>query len=90
MSNDHEGVPDPGDDQDDSEGVHHHVIASMIAKLIGDREGRGRQQEMGQDLHATFREHEVSDDNAYETYDGNEIIDGLHSLRPTLSAASNC
>jgi hypothetical protein len=47
MSNDNEGVPDPRDDQDDSQNVHHEVVSGMIAKLIGDREGRGRQHEMG-------------------------------------------
>jgi hypothetical protein len=47
MSDDNEGVPDPRDDQDDSQDVHHEVVSGMIAKLIGDREGRGRQHEMG-------------------------------------------
>jgi hypothetical protein len=47
MSNDNEGVPDPRDDQDDSQNVHHEVAPGMIAKLIGDREGRRRQHEMG-------------------------------------------
>jgi hypothetical protein len=90
MSNNNKGIADPGNDEDDSQDVHHHVVSCVIADLIGDREGCGWQHEMGQDFHAPFSEHEVGDNNAYETYDSNKIIDGLHWLRPTLSTTSNC
>jgi hypothetical protein len=89
VSNDNKGVADPGDDQDDSQNVHWDVASGVVADLISDRESRGRQHEMGQDFHASFREHEIGDYDAYETDDSNEIIDGLHGVRPTFSAACN-
>jgi hypothetical protein len=89
MSNDNKGVADSGDDQDDSQDVHQDVASGVVADLVGDREGRGRQHEMGQDFHAPFREHEIGHDNTYKAYDSNEIIDGLHQVRPTVSAACN-
>jgi hypothetical protein len=84
MSNDNEGVADPSDDQDDSQDIHLDVASGVVADLIGDRESRSRQHEMGQDFHAPLREHEIGHDNAYEAYDSNEIIDGLHQVRPTV------
>jgi hypothetical protein len=89
VSNDNEGVADSGDDQNDSQDIHEDVTSGVVADLIGDREGRGRQHEMRQDFHAPFGEHEIGHDNAYEAYDSNEIIDGLHQVRPTVSAARN-
>jgi hypothetical protein len=44
---------------------------------------------MGQDFHAPFREHEIGHDNTYKAYYSNEIIDGLHQVRPTVSAVCN-
>jgi hypothetical protein len=85
MSNDNEGVADPSDDQDDSQDIHEDVASRVVADLVSDREGRGRQHEMGQDFHAPFREHEIGHDNTYKAYDSNEIIDGLHQVRPTVS-----
>jgi hypothetical protein len=84
MSNDHEGVADPSDDEDDSQDIHKDVASGVVADLVSDREGRGRQHEMGQDFHAPFREHEIGHSNTYEAYDSNEIIDGLHQVRPTV------
>jgi hypothetical protein len=89
MSNDNEGVADPSDDQDDRQDIHHDVTSGVVADLIGDGEGRGRQHEMNQDFRAPLGEHEIGHDNAYEAYDSNEIIDGLHPVRPTVSAACN-
>jgi hypothetical protein len=89
MSNDNKGIADPGDDQDNSQDIHQDVASCVVAELIGDREGRGGQHEMRQDFHASFSKHEIGNYNAYETYDSNEIIDGLHGLRPTFSAACN-
>jgi hypothetical protein len=82
MSNDHEGVADPSDDQDDSQDIHKDVASGVVADLVSDREGRGRQHEMGQDFHAPFREHEIGHDHTYKAYDSNEIVDGLHPVRP--------
>jgi hypothetical protein len=84
VSNDNEGVADSGDDQNDSQDIHEDVTSGVVADLIGDREGRGRQHEMRQDFHAPFSEHEIGHDNAYEAYNSNEIIDGLHPVRPTV------
>jgi hypothetical protein len=78
MPDDNERVANSSDDEDDSKDVHEEVISGVIADLVSDREGRGRQHEMGQNFHASFSKHEVGDDNANETYDGNEIIDCLH------------
>jgi hypothetical protein len=78
MSNDNQRVANSGDDQGDSQHVHKRVISGVIADLVSDREGRSRQHEMGQDFHASFSKHEVSGDNANETYDRDEIIDSLH------------
>jgi hypothetical protein len=89
VSNDNEGVADSGDDQNDSQDVHQDVTSGVVADLISDRKGGGGQHEMGQDFHAPFGEHEIGHDNAYEAYDSNEIIDGLHQVRPTVSAARN-
>jgi hypothetical protein len=89
VSNDNEGVADSGDDQNDSQDIHEDVTSGVVADLIGDREGCRRQHEMRQDFHAPFGEHEIGHDNAYEAYDSNEIIDGLHQVRPTVSAARN-
>jgi hypothetical protein len=89
VPNDNKGVADPGDDQDHSQDIHEDVASGVVADLVGDREGRGRQHEMGQDFHAPFREHEIGHDNTYKAYDSNEIIDGLHQVCPTLSAACN-
>jgi hypothetical protein len=89
MSNDDKGIADPSDDQDDSQDIHRDVTSGVVADLISDREGRGRQHEMGQDFHAPFREHEIGHDNTYKAYDSNEIIDGLHQVRPIVSAACN-
>jgi hypothetical protein len=61
----------------------------VVADLVGDCERRSRQHEMGQDFHAPFRKHEIGHDNTYKAYDSNEIIDGLHQVRPTVSAACN-
>jgi hypothetical protein len=47
MSNDNEGVADPSDDQDDSQDIHSDVASGVVADLIGDRESRSRQHEMG-------------------------------------------
>ena len=47
MSNDNKGVADPGDDQDHSQDIHEDVASGVVADLVGDREGRGRQHEMG-------------------------------------------
>jgi hypothetical protein len=84
MSNDNEGVADPSDDQDDSQDIHLDVASGVVADLIGDCERRSRQHEMGQDFHAAFGEHEIGHDNTYKAYDSNEIIDGLHRVRPTV------
>jgi hypothetical protein len=89
MSDDNEGIADPCDDQDHRQDVHWHVVSSMVAELIGDRESHSGQHEMRQDFHASFGEHEIGKYNAYEAYDANEIIDGLHSVRPTFSAERN-
>jgi hypothetical protein len=89
MSNYNEGVADPSDDQDDSQDIHEDVASRVVADLVSDREGRGRQHEMGQDFDATFREHEIGYDNTYKAYYSNEIIHGLHQVRPTVSAVSN-
>ena len=89
MSNDNKGVADPGDNQDDSQDIDQGVTSGVVADLISDREGCGRQHEMCQDFHAPFREHEISHDNTYKAYDSSEIIDGLHQVRPTVSAACN-
>jgi hypothetical protein len=78
MPNDNECIANSSGDQDDSQDVHEQVISGVIADLVSDREGRSRQQEMGQHFHASFSKHEVGDDNANETYDGDEIIDSLH------------
>jgi len=85
MSDDNERVADPGDDQDDGQDVHRQVVSSMVADLIGDRESHGGQHEMRQDFHAPLGEHEISDDDAYEAYDCNKIVDSLHSAGPTVS-----
>jgi hypothetical protein len=89
MPDDNKGVADPGHDQDDSQDIHEHIASGVVANLVGDREGRRRQHKMGQDFHAPFREHEIGHDNTYKAYDSNEIIDGLHQVRPTVSAACN-
>src|SRR5258708_17492001 len=89
MSNDDKGVADPGDDQDNSQDVHQDVASGVVSDLIGDREGRSRQHEMGEDFHAPFREHEIGHGHAYEAYDSNEIVDGLHHVLPIVSAACN-
>jgi hypothetical protein len=84
MPDDNERVANSSHDQDDGQDVHEQVTSGVIAELVGDCEGRRRQHEMGQDFHASFSKHEVGDDNANETYDGNEIIDSLHQVRPIL------
>jgi hypothetical protein len=89
MSHNNEGVANPGGDQNDRQDVHEQVISGVVANLISDRESRGRQHEMGQDFHTPFSEHEVGDDDAYETYDSNEIINSLHQARPILSVTCN-
>jgi hypothetical protein len=78
MPNDNERIANSSDDQDDSQDIHKQVISGVIADLVGDREGRGWQHEMGQDFRTSFSKHEIGDDNANEAYDGNEIIDSLH------------
>lgn len=85
MSDDNEGVADPGDDQDDGQDVHGQVVSGMVADLIGDRESHSGQHEMRQDFHAPLGEHEICDDDAYEAYDCNKIVDSLHSVGPTVS-----
>jgi hypothetical protein len=47
VPDDNESVADPSDDQDDSQDVHWQVISGVVADLIGDRESRRRQHEMG-------------------------------------------
>jgi hypothetical protein len=84
MPNDNERIANSGDDQDDRQGVHERVASGVIADLISDREGRGRQHEMRQDFYTSFSKHEVGDDNANETYDGNEVIDSLHQVGPIV------
>lgn len=84
MSDDNESVTDPGDDQHDGQDVHRQVVSGMVADLVGDRESHGGQHEMGQDFHAPISEHEISDNNAYEAYDCNKIVDSLHSVGPTV------
>jgi hypothetical protein len=86
MSDDNEGIADPSDDQDDRQDVHWHIVSGVVAELIGDRESHGGKHEMHQDFHAPFGEHEIGKYNAYEAYDADKIIDGLHSARPTFSA----
>jgi hypothetical protein len=90
MSDDNEGVADPGDDQNDRQDVHWHVISGMVADLIGDGESHGGQHEMRQHFHAAFSEHEISENDAYEADDCNKIVDGLHSVGPTVSAERDC
>jgi hypothetical protein len=86
MSDDNEGVPDPGGDQDDRQDIHGHIGSGMVADLIGDRESHRGQHEMRQDFHAPLSEHEIGDNDAYEAYHRNKIVDGLHSIGPTVSA----
>jgi hypothetical protein len=87
MPNDNEGIANSSGDQDDSQDVHEQVISGVIADLVGDGEGRGRQHEMGQHFRTSFSKHEVGDHNANETYDGDEIINSLHQVRPLLGRA---
>jgi hypothetical protein len=86
MSDDDEGVANPGDNQNHRQDVHGHVVSGMIADLISDGESHGRQHEMRKDLHAPFGEHEVRDGDTYEAYHANKIVDGLHSVGPICSA----
>jgi hypothetical protein len=85
MSDDNEGVGDSGDDEDDGQDVHRQIVSGMVADLIGDRESHGGQHEMRQHFHAPLGEHEICDNDAYETYDCNKIVDSLHSAGPTVS-----
>jgi hypothetical protein len=84
MSDDNEGVADPGNDEYDRQNVHWHVVSGMVADLIGDRESHGGQHEMRQDFHASFGEHEIGENDAYEAYHCNKIVDSLHSIGPTV------
>jgi hypothetical protein len=86
VPDDDEGVANSSCDQDDSQSIHEQIVSGVIADLVRDCESRSRQHEMGQDLRASFSKHEVGDDDANETNDGDEVIDGLHSVRPILGS----
>jgi hypothetical protein len=47
MSDDDEGVSDTRNDQDGGQDVHEKVASGVIANLVGYRESRNRQHEMG-------------------------------------------
>jgi hypothetical protein len=87
MSDDDKGVADPRDDEYDCQEVHWHVVPGMVANLIGDRESHGGQHEMRQDFHTPFGEHEIGDNDAYEAYHCNKIVDSRHSTNPIVGRA---